>query len=331
MRYTVFFLLVLILIPLKAHTEQPGPRAGWTPLMKQTPLVRIDEVKASLETGADVTGKNKGGARSQAIANIKGHTKKAEILSAEMEKMKKRVPPGMVRIPAGEFFVGLEPYRAYKECKKYSGRCKKDFFEDEGPVHRIMLEAFYLDKFEVTQLDFERVMGENPSKFEEPNLPVERVTWQEAKEYCEKIDKRLPTEAEWEKAAKGRADLLYPWGDHVESGKANFCDLSCGSNWKASQFEDGYKYTAPVGSYAPNGYGLYDMAGNVWEWVADWYGEVYYKNNIVYNPKGPSAGGKRALRGGSWKSRPTHLRIANRSGFKPSRRSSRIGFRCAKG
>ena len=90
------------------------------------------------------------------------------------------------------------------------------------------------------------------------------------------MGKRLPTEAEWEKAARGKTVTKYYWGNEMESGKANFCDANCLYDWKAEQFNDGYVNTAPVGSYAPNEYGLYDLMGNVWEWVKDWYGPAYY-------------------------------------------------------
>ena len=172
------------------------------------------------------------------------------------------------------------------------------------------------------------MMGKNPSRFKGDNLPVERVLWTEANEYCEKAGKRLPTEAEWEKAARGGTDTLYPWGNEVESGKANFCDVNCKAYIKAQQFDDGYKTTAPVGSYPPNGYGLYDMAGNVWEWVSDWFDKKYYENAPRKNPKGPPKGMKKGLRGGSWGNNASAMRISSRS-WAHNSRVSRRGFRCA--
>ena len=196
--------------------------------------------------------------------------------------------------------------------------------------------GFYMDKYEVTQKKFEGMMGENPSRYKGDNLPAERVLWKEANGYCERKGKRLPTEAEWEKAARGDVDTIYPWGNEVEADKANFCDVNCKAYFKAHQFDDGYKTTAPVGSYPPNGYGLYDMAGNVWEWVSDWYGAGYYRERPHRNPKGPFEGEdlfhvrgmKKGLRGGSWGNNASAMRIATRSWAHHSR-VSRRGFRCA--
>ena len=175
------------------------------------------------------------------------------------------------------------------------------------------VRTFSMDKYEVTQKEYEKVMGNNPSEFKGSNLPVEQVTWYEAKDYCKKVGKRLPTEWEWEKAAKGGRNSIYPWGDEFESGKANICDVNCEHDWKSSEFDDGYKTTSPVGSYPPNGYGLYDMAGNVWEWTSsDWDKEGKYK----------------VLRGGSWDGNPYNTRSANRYNNGPGLRIG-FGFRCA--
>jgi formylglycine-generating enzyme required for sulfatase activity len=185
-----------------------------------------------------------------------------------------------------------------------------------------------MDKYEVTQIEFEKVMGKNPSKYKGDNLPVERVLWNEAQKYCERVGKRLPTEAEWEKAAKGGKNTLYPWGNEVVSGMANFCDVNCKAYFKAKQFDDGFKGTAPVGSYPPNGYGLHDMAGNVWEWVSDWIDKNYYKSAPRKNPKGPPKGMKKVLRGGSWGNNASAMRSSTRS-WAHNNRVSRRGFRCA--
>jgi formylglycine-generating enzyme required for sulfatase activity len=236
----------------------------------------------------------------------------------------------MVAIPAGEFIMGAEPNIGYQECVKYYSSCKKESYVDESPPHKVELNAFYLDKYEVTQKDFERVMGTNPSKYKGGDRPVEQVTWSEAKDYCQRAGKRLPTEAEWEKAFKGGKNSIYPWGDLFASGKTNICDRNCGRPWKSGKFDDGYSTTSPVGKYPANNYGLYDMAGNVWEWSADWYGEGYYKNSPRSNPKGPAAGGERVVRGGSWDNRPSYSRTANRDSFGPTNRYYFVGFRCAR-
>lgn len=246
-----------------------------------------------------------------------------------------KLPEGMALIPAGGYLAGGDPETGYKECLKHAQSCDLEWFEHEGPSYWLWIGKFYLDKYEVSQRAFEEVMGTNPSKFKGDNLPVERVLWTEANRYCQKIGKRLPTEAEWEKAAKGGKNTIYPWGDEVESGRANFCDTLCKKFIRVNHFDDGYQETAPVGSYPPNGYGLYDMAGNVWEWVSDWYSPGYYKERPHRNPKGPFYGQdihvpgmKKVLRGGSWGNNAAAMRTATRS-WAHNSRVSRRGFRCA--
>ena len=241
---------------------------------------------------------------------------------------KTKLTEDMVLIPAGDFTAGMDPDTGYQECLKHAKSCEPEWYRHEAPVHEVWIDAFYMDKYEVTQEKYERIIGKNPSRYKGANLPVERVIWEEANEYCEKVGKRLPTEAEWEKAARGKVDTIYPWGNEVESNKANFCDVNCKNYAKAHQFDDGYKATAPVGSYPPNGYGLYDMAGNVWEWVSDWYNKNYYQNVPRRNPKGPVKGHRRAIRGGSFGNNASGMRIAGRS-WAHNTRVSRRGFRCA--
>jgi len=248
---------------------------------------------------------------------------------AQEAKGKSQMPKGMVVIPAGKLTRGTESIQANQICLKNSRVCKQSWFEDEEPVHSVRLDSFYIDIHEVTQGEFRRAMRENPSDFEGPGLPVEQVNWYEAKEYCNKLGKHLPTEAQWEWAAKGGMDSAFAWGENAESKKANFCDRRCPKRWQESQFDDGYRHTAPVGSFEANGYGVFDMAGNVYEWVEDWYDEDYYKISPSDNPKGPVTGKRKVIRGGSWINYSVGVRPSDRTEAKPQKRLNFVGFRCA--
>lgn len=204
----------------------------------------------------------------------------------------------MVLIPAGEFQMGSKAA------------------EDETP-HTVHLSAFAIDKFEVIQEQFEKVMENNPSDFHSKNLPVEQVTWYEARDYCKAVGKRLPTEAEWEKAARGGTDTIYYWGDTINGDYAWYWDNS-------------KRTSHPVGTRKPNAFGLYDMSGNVWEWVADYYEDVYYQTSPRENPTGPFTSKYRVIRGGSWRDFSEFLRTTRRNYDLPAGRFNHIGFRCAK-
>jgi len=209
---------------------------------------------------------------------------------------------------------------------------------DEKPVHSVYLDAFYIDKYEVTNALYKACVTAricNPpinsgsytrnsyygnSQYDE--YPVVYVNWNMAKAYCEWRGARLPTEAQWEKAARGTDARVYPWGKAVDCQKANY---QGGKNGCAGG-------TSRVGSYesGKSPYGVYDMAGNVWEWVADWYSEIYYQSSPLSNPFGPDLGQSRVLRGGSWNRSEYDSRASNRLKYGPDYNNFDIGFRCAR-
>jgi len=196
-------------------------------------------------------------------------------------------------------------------------------------VHRVELDEFYMDSREVTNGQYGDFMEQtghrkpyywNDTRFNQTNQPVVGVNWNDAVVYAKWAGKRLPTEAQWEYAARGGlAGKRYPWGDEgATAEKANY-----GRN---------VGKPAVVGSYPANGYGLYDMAGNVWEWCQDRYGSDYYRNSPIKNPRGPGTGSSRVYRGGSWYHSTYDLRVASRRGTgSNSRNYSSGGFRCVSG
>jgi formylglycine-generating enzyme required for sulfatase activity len=198
-------------------------------------------------------------------------------------------------------------------------------FDDEKPVHTVYLKAFWVDQIEVTQAQFKKfVRAENYSANacgDGDDYPVACVSWYDAQAYCDWAGRRLPTEAEWEKAARGGLEgKAYPWGDEAP--------LCAPGAQNGAQYDSCNGQTVPVKTFAANGYGLYDMAGNVWEWVADWYQSDYYANSPSRNPLGPEVGSHRILRGGSWSYNVNYLRVAYRHGDLPEYSASNIGFRC---
>jgi len=219
-------------------------------------------------------------------------------------------------------------------------------------------DSYYIDKYEVTNAQYGKFMQAtghkkpkywDDSKYNQTNQPVVGVNWHDAAAFAKWAGKRLPTEAEWEKAAGGEDGRKYPWGDGWDGRLLNFADNNSDElsgeyldekgkkntwtiTWAVKSVDDGYGYTAPVGSYeeGKSPYGCYDMAGNVWEWCADWYDKNYYKNSPYRNPTGPSKGKYRALRGGSWYSNNNYVRCAYRDYDTPDNRIIIRGFRCAR-
>ncbi|MGM0462738.1 MAG: SUMF1/EgtB/PvdO family nonheme iron enzyme [Fibrobacterota bacterium] len=239
-------------------------------------------------------------------------------------------PDGFVYVPGGDFRRGSE------------------FFFDENPVRTIAVSSFYIRKYPVTQAQYREVMGINPSFRKGDSLPVEGVTWYDAVRYCNKKSAsegrelvydtttwtadfsaggyRLPTEAEWEFALRAGSKSEYFWGNDT-----SFAVVDSHAVFSKNSLDLGADHpdfgTWAVGEKNPNGIGVYDMAGNVWEWCHDWYDRDYYEVSTAFNPRGPDAGTDRVRRGGSWNSSVIGLRSANRNSFDPSSRTDVLGFR----
>jgi formylglycine-generating enzyme required for sulfatase activity len=199
---------------------------------------------------------------------------------------------------------------------------------DAVPRHKVTLSSFFMDKYEVTKEEFEKVMGYNPSTFRGcSKCPIENVSWKEADQYCKKLGMHLPTEAQWEYACRAGTETAFHYGNSISSEQANFDGRNPYGGIPAGQFRN---KTVPVGSYQPNKWGLYDMHGNVAEWCSDWYDPSYYGNSSEKDPAGPSKGKLKVVRGGSWNNGGSALLSGKRSAFNPELKLSNIGFRCVK-
>jgi len=252
-------------------------------------------------------------------------------------QQKVSIPSNMVLIKGGTFIMGSSVTEL-----------NRDLNEKE---HDVTISSFYMGKFEVTQKEYQEIMGANPSNFKGDNLPVENVSWFDAIEYCNKRSQkegltpayningkgdsrtvtwnrtasgyRLPTEAEWEYACRAGTTTTFRTGNNITTSQANYNgNYPYDNNAKGTYREK----TTAVGSFAPNAWGLYDMHGNVWEWCWDWHGN-YVTTGTQTDPRGVNSGKYRVIRGGSWNSEGQNLRSANRGNGAPSRQSNNIGFR----
>lgn len=230
-----------------------------------------------------------------------------------------------LNVPAGEFIMG-----------------SNNGFPDEKPEHTVYLDTFWVAQTEVTNAMYGACVDASacdaPTRSDyysrdasSPEYPVVFVSWNNAKQYCEWIGGRLPTEAEWEFASRGTDERIYPWGNQFECARGNFDDeVSEDPNFVFGGPNcDGYQYLAPVGKFLSgvSPFGLLDMAGNVWEWVSDWYGE--YKGVYVTNPTGPVSGSRRVVRGGAWlNDKDMFFRTSNRYSYPPDLVDDNVGFRC---
>ena len=225
----------------------------------------------------------------------------------------------MAFITAGKFTIGSEPE---DPCAHL----------DEQPIHEVYLDDFWIDQTEVTNTQYKKcvtaglcleptVCGSGEWTYQDPlknEYPVTCLTWDETQAYCGWIGGRLPSEAQWEKAARGTEENKFPWGNEFDAAKCNSQESEI----------DGPR---PVGSYSPQGdspYGLMDVAGNVWEWTGDWYDIDYYGIATSQDPRGPKTGDRRSLRGGSWYANYCSVRTSYRYYDVPNGRSTGVGFRC---
>ena len=215
-------------------------------------------------------------------------------------------------VPAGSFMMGAHEFEGGND--------------NEKPQHKVTISRpFYLGIYEVTQEQWLKVTGSNPSEFQARNKPVETVSWEDIQVFIRKLNKmentdkyRLPTEAEWEYAARAGTDTTYCYGDDPDAEQLyNY-------GWYGG---NGGSKTKIVGRLKPNAWGLYDMHGNVWEWVQDWYAENYYSNSPSTDPEGPSSGSYRVARGGHWGGSADYCRSASRNIYPPGDRSKFLGFR----
>jgi CubicO group peptidase (beta-lactamase class C family)/formylglycine-generating enzyme required for sulfatase activity len=249
----------------------------------------------------------------------------------------------MVYVPAGEFEMGstdAEVDALVAECAD----CEPNWFEQEQPAHTVYLVAYWIDQTEVTNAQYAKCVAAGacspPTEcvWGEPTFgdvakadhPAVCVGWEEAQTYCQWAGGHLPTEAQWEKAARAPDRRRYPWGDEFDGTLLNYCDAQCEHSQKDETYDDGFAETAPAGSYlagaSPSG--ALDMAGNVWEWVADWFSEDYYAKAPAEDPPGPDDGTLRVVRGGSWFTDGMGSRAANRFKTAPATYYSLLGFRC---
>ena len=215
----------------------------------------------------------------------------------------------MIRIKSGCFMMGTDQNAIYED---------DDDNTREKPAHKVCLDGFYMDIYEVTQKKWDAVMKMNRSVFHHPDQPITHIKWREAKSYCHKVGKRLPTEAEWEYAARAGSKTKFPWGDEIDDDYL----------WYAGNSP---REIPQVGKKKPNAWGLHDMMGNVWEWTMDWFSYTYYKSSPAKNPKGPTRQSFKVIRGASWMIDEQYNRVTTRhGGMSDPTLSYWVGVRCAK-
>jgi formylglycine-generating enzyme len=294
--------------------ELPSPTVEPVPVKPESKPESAPAKPESAPVKPRSTGRDlKSAEKRRSSANGNSTTKAPALLHPPAALIGKDGAP-MVLVPAGEFTMGSE---------------QGD--DDEQPVHRVFIDSFYLDTFEVTNGRFakfvEAIQSEPPWGFADQETPVVHaeqpvrwVNWLEATGYCLWAGKRLPTEAEWEKAARGTDGRIYPWGNEPPTPTQAVFGL-----------KEGAETVSPIGNRDPgrSPYGIHDLAGNLYEWVADWYDEAIYTPNPTIDPRGPAEGALKVQRGGSYLNNPYRLRASFRTKSDPTEHAPNVGFRCA--
>lgn len=304
MRWTVALCLLsiigLIAIPSCGHTEDAGKgnHAGSRPNASGGSAWPFDSTQAAQ--------------RQAEAAKALGVPKELTLELGNGVTMK------LTLIPAGKFMMSSP--------KDEMGRG-----EEEGPQHEVTISRpFYMGVYDVTQAQYEQVMGANPSRFKSSGNPVETVSWLEAVAFCEKLSRQtgrtvaLATEAQWEFACRAGTATPFNTGATLAADQANYDATYVYGSGVKGEFR---QKTTPAGSFKPNAFGMFDMHGNVWQWCADWYDKAYYAGSAAVDPKGPETGNLRVLRGGCWHVYPGDCRSAYRFGLQPEIRADRAGFR----
>lgn len=268
----------------------------------------------------------------------------------------------MVLVPGGFFEMGAAADDLLAECARFATNCRRQMFVPSEPVHSVLVAPYYMDSHEVTNETFARFLNARGGSvalcFDQPCLDAEQsqmypenglmavaapqatypatgVTWYGAAAFCEWRGARLPSEAEWEKAAAwddaGAVARRYPWGNEFDGKRLNFCDANCDAPQANLAWNDAFARAAPVAYYEAgrSAAGLYDMAGNVWEWVADWFDPAYYAVSPGADPTGPETGEEKVVRGASWYDTAYVAAAAVRFPSSPGNADRTLGFRCA--
>lgn len=287
--------LIIPTLPTKEHIKELLDKCDWIP----TSINNMDGYKIIGNNGNSIFIPFP-----KIIAQNNNILKIKNISNPVLEKL----IANMVKVEGGTFTMGATPEQG------------DDVYLDEKSAHQVTLSDYYIGRYEVTQKEWQAVMGDNPSKFKGDNLPVERVSWNDCNEFIKKLNQltglqfRLPTEAEWEFAARGgKQSKGYKYSGSNDLGSVA---------WYGDNSDD---KTHQVGVKEPNELGIYDMSGNVWEWCSDWYGS--YPSSSQINPTGPSSGSYRVLRGGSWYNYARGCRVSFRYNSNPSARLHNSGFR----